>query len=50
MDPTHIINMANSFYDSCVLFSASDLGIFATLAESGKADAEKIAESCSLDP
>ncbi|MCK5849542.1 MAG: methyltransferase domain-containing protein [Kiritimatiellae bacterium] len=50
MDPAHIINMANSFYDSCVLFTASDLGIFATIAANGKANAEKIAESCSLDP
>jgi ubiquinone/menaquinone biosynthesis C-methylase UbiE len=49
MDPAKIINMASAFYDSCILFSASDLGIFTKLAELGQADAEKIAVSCALD-
>ena len=41
--------MASAFYDSCVLFAASDLGIFAKLAELQRADAGTIAEACSLD-
>ena len=50
MDPTRIIDTASAFYDSCVLFTASDLGIFAKLAELKKADAGTIAEACSLSP
>ena len=50
MDPTHIIDMASAFYDSCVLFTASDLGVFATLAKLDKADADTVAEACSISP
>ncbi len=50
MNPSNIIKMASAFYDSCVLFAASDLGVFAKLAELGKADAIQIADSCNLDP
>ena len=42
--------MASAFYDSCVLFAASDLGVFAKLAELGRADAGAVADACSLDP
>lgn len=49
MNPTRIIDMASAFYDSCVLFTASDLGIFATLAEVGLASAGEIADRCHLD-
>jgi ubiquinone/menaquinone biosynthesis C-methylase UbiE len=42
--------MASAFYESCVLFVASDLGIFAELAELGEADAKTVAEACRLDP
>jgi hypothetical protein len=49
MNPTRIIDMASAFYDSCVLFSASDLGIFATLAGRESASASEIAASCGLD-
>jgi ubiquinone/menaquinone biosynthesis C-methylase UbiE len=41
--------MASAFFDSCVLFTASDLGIFRKLAEFGEADLETIASACSLD-
>jgi len=50
MRPDRIIGMASAFYDSCVLFAASDLGIFARLAESGPADARTLAHALDLDP
>lgn len=49
MNPTRIIDIASAFYDSCALFAASDLGIFARLAELREADAAQIASSCNLD-
>lgn len=48
--PDRIISMASAFYDSCVLFSASDLGLFAKLAEVGSADAATLAAALQLDP
>ncbi len=48
-DPTRIIDMASAFYDSCVLFTASDLGLFAALAKLQKADAPAIARELGLD-
>ena len=41
--------MASAFYDSCVLFAASDLGVFAALDRLGEATAEAIAAACELD-
>jgi ubiquinone/menaquinone biosynthesis C-methylase UbiE len=49
MDPSSVVDMASAFYDSCVLFTASDLGIFKKLAEFGEADLETIASACSLN-
>jgi SAM-dependent methyltransferase len=49
LDPTRIINTASAFYDSCALFTASDLGVFGKLAELGEADTEKIASECGLN-
>jgi 3-hydroxy-5-methyl-1-naphthoate 3-O-methyltransferase len=49
-DPTRIVRMASAFYDSCVLFAASDLGVFAALSESGSADADTLSERLELDP
>jgi ubiquinone/menaquinone biosynthesis C-methylase UbiE len=49
MDSTRIIDMASAFYHSCVLFAASDLGIFKKLAELGEADLEAIVSACGLD-
>ena len=48
--PDGIINMASAFYDSCVLFTASDLGVFATLAKLGKANVATLANELKLDP
>jgi 3-hydroxy-5-methyl-1-naphthoate 3-O-methyltransferase len=49
-DPTKIIDIANAFYHSCVLFSAIDMGVFDALAVLGKADSETVARQCSLHP
>ena len=50
MNPSHIVQMASAFYDSCVLFSASDLGIFDCLHRMPGATAECVAADCNLDP
>jgi len=49
VQPDRIIGMASAFYDSCVLFTASDLGVFAQLAETGSADAATLASALGLD-
>ena len=49
MDPNRIVDMASAFYESCVLFAASDLGIFGKLAGRGDADLETIIAACGLD-
>lgn len=48
--PDRIIDMASAFYDACVLFAASDLGVFARLATGGPADAASLASDLGLDP
>lgn len=50
LNPDRIIGMASAFFDSCVLFAASDLGVFAKLSEVGPADAASLASSLRLDP
>lgn len=47
--PNRIISMASAFYDSCVLFSAADLGIFSTLAELGSANSATLSQALKLD-
>ena len=49
LKPDRIIGMTSSFFDSCVLFTASDLGVFARLAESGPMDAASLASALQLD-
>ena len=49
LNPNRIIDMTNAFYDSCVLFTASDLGVFAKLGEIGEADAQTLASVLHLD-
>lgn len=46
--PDRIMNMASAFYESCILFTASDLGVFAKLAELGATDAKALAKALSL--
>ncbi len=48
-DPARIMKMASAFYDSGVLFAASDLGLFGKLAELGSADAAVLAAALRLD-
>ena len=47
--PDRIIGMTSSFFDSCVLFAASDLGVFAGLAGSGPMDSASLAAALGLD-
>ncbi len=49
-DPRPIVDLANAFFGSCVLFVASDLGIFKLLAEKDGLDAATLARDlgCSL--
>lgn len=47
--PSRIINMASAFYDSSVLFAASDLGVFRFLAENPGSGADRIAAGLNLD-
>ena len=49
VSPQRIMDMASAFYDSCILFTASDLGIFKRLSELGRADSSTMAEKCGLD-
>jgi ubiquinone/menaquinone biosynthesis C-methylase UbiE len=48
-DPTRIVEQASAFFESCVLFAASDLGIFGALARLGSADHAAVAEMLGLD-
>jgi len=48
--PSRIIDLASVFFDSSVLFAASDLGVFAKLAELESADADTLARELNLDP
>jgi hypothetical protein len=50
VSPRRIMDMACAFYESCVLFAASDLGVFAELAKQGRADAGQVATTLGLDP
>lgn len=49
MNPNRIVDMASAFYESAVLFAASDLGVFKTLAGVGQADLETLVGACGLD-
>jgi len=48
-DPSQIVELASAFYGSCVLFTSSDLGIFAKLAELGSATAATVADAVATD-
>lgn len=50
LNPQPIIDLASAFYGSCVLFTASDLGIFGKLAELESAGAPTLASELKLDP
>jgi len=45
-----IIEMANAFYSSQILFASSDLGVYAFLANSPGSTVEEVASRCELSP
>lgn len=47
--PTRIANMASAFFESALLFAASDLGVFAALAKAQQADSRQLADELHLD-
>ena len=47
--PQSIIDKASAFYDSCVLFTASDLGVFVYLAEHPDSDVARLADALALN-
>jgi hypothetical protein len=49
-DPSLITDLASRYWDSCVLFTASDLGVFETLAKAGAADSIMLAQWLGLNP
>jgi predicted O-methyltransferase YrrM len=42
--------MASAYYASSVLFAASDLGVFGSLAKHGQADAQTLSRDCGMHP
>lgn len=49
VNPARILDMASAFYESAILFAASDLGIFSTLARLKSANCRTVAGECGLD-
>jgi len=49
LDPSRIMRMASAFQESCLLFAASDLGVFGKLAELGSADSVTLANALALN-
>lgn len=49
LSPQKILDLTNAFFDSCVLFAASDAGIFAKLDELETADEKTLSASLELD-
>lgn len=48
-NPGRIIDLANAFHGSCVLFTASDLGVFGLLARAGRSSSDAVAAALGLD-
>lgn len=48
-DPKRIMDLSCAYYDSCVLFAANDLGVFAALDKLSSADAPTLARELSAD-
>jgi len=49
-NPAPILDLANAFFGSCVLFVASDTGIFKRLAEQDGLDAATLARDLDCSP
>ncbi len=50
LSPDRIINIANAYFDSCVLFAAVEMGLFAELEKAGTSNGASLAKSLGLDP
>ncbi len=48
-DPSRLMRMASAFQESCLLFAASDLGIFRALAERETASCSELAQALHLN-
>jgi SAM-dependent methyltransferase len=48
MNPSRIVDMASAYYKSCVLFSASDAGLFDCLDRLQTATSDQVATECAL--
>ena len=49
-DPSAIIELSSAFYGSCILFTASDLGVFTALAKAGTDTSAHLAPTLGADP
>jgi len=49
LEPSRIMRLASAFQESCLLFAASDLGVFGKLAELGEADGGQLAAALRLN-
>ena len=49
VNPNKILDLTNAFFDSCVLFAASDAGIFAKLDQLKQANCQTIADELKLN-
>ena len=47
--PSAIIDLANAYFGSCVLFTSADLGVFGALSRLGSASSEVLATELALD-
>jgi len=50
VNPSRIIQMASAYWSSCVLFAASDAGVFDFLAKNGPSASDAVAKGQGLDP
>lgn len=49
LSPAPIMDLANAYFDSCVLFASAELGVFEALARLGPADGDSLARELGLD-
>jgi 3-hydroxy-5-methyl-1-naphthoate 3-O-methyltransferase len=49
-NPAPIMDLANAYFDSCVLFSSADLGVYTVLARLGASTGEALASELKLSP
>jgi 3-hydroxy-5-methyl-1-naphthoate 3-O-methyltransferase len=49
LSPAPIMDLANAYFDSCVLFASAELGVFEALARLGLANGDSLARELGLD-